>query len=271
LVVRIHLSVLSFNKIFMLNINFHVLELKVRFYYILFSFCLTFLISYLYAETLIYLYTFPFLKFQVFSHKVIITNFIFTNISEAFNCHIYIALVLTSYFTILIFIHNLFSYLQIGLFKYEKKYLFCIMRNFICYINFLLIFLIYVILPIFLNFFLGFENEGILFTMRYEAKLIEYLIITTNFLIFSTILFSIPFIVFYLLKFNLLSMSFLKANRRLIILCVFILGALLSPPDIYSQLLIAIPLSFCFELIIFLSYLKKEYVFQVDKIFFKKH
>lgn len=272
--VRVHLSVLYFSCIiFMLNFQFHFLELKFRLFYVFIGFLLTFFVSYINAEILIYLYTLPFLKFQLISNKLVLTNFIFTNLSEAFYCYILIALLFSGYITFFILVHSLFSYNKIGLFSSEKQFLYKFLKRLTIYINLVLILTSQFFLPIFLNFFLSFEKLILdnFFTIRYEAKLLEYIVLNNNFILLSITISLIPFFLFYLLELNFLSISILKTNRRIFILFFFILGAIFSPPDIYSQILIALPLSLCFELILFFSYLKKFYVSKFEGILSKKH
>jgi sec-independent protein translocase protein TatC len=245
----------------MLNLRFHFFELKFRFFYLFIEFFLTFLVSYFYAEKLIYLYTLPFLKSQIISPKIVLTNFIFTNLSEAFYSYIYISLIISIYFTFLLLLYNFFSYIKIGLFKHEKKILYMFLQYFFIYLNMILVVILKYFLPIFLNFFLSFEKSTInsLFTIRYEAKLVDYIFVNNTIILVSITLFLLPFLLFYLLELNLVSVSVLTKNRRIFILLFFIIGALLSPPDIYSQVLIAFPLFFCFEFIIFFFCLKYTY------------
>lgn len=256
----------------MLNIHFHFFEFKIRFFYILFTFFLTFFVSYVYIESLIYLYTFPLLKFQLLTNKFVLSNFIFTNVFEVFSSYVYLSGVVALYFTFFISLYNCLLYIQLGLLKYEKELLFRLLYSFIVYINFLTFIVTQLILPIFLNFFFRFENLNPqnLFTIRFEAKILEYIHLNNKFILCIVIIGLIPFILFYLFKLDLISIPHLKYYRRFFILGFFILGAIFSPPDIYSQLLIAIPLSLCFELTIFLSYLKNVYFFKFDIKLFKK-
>jgi sec-independent protein translocase protein TatC len=77
-----------------------------------------------------------------------------------------------------------------------------------------------------------------------------------TFLIYSTLtfgmIFQTPLAILTMCKLKILTPEFLKKSRRYMILIVFILGAIFSPPDIFSQFLVAIPMLFLFELGIFL-------------------
>lgn len=250
----------------MLYINFHIFELKFRFFYVFLSFFLTFVFSYIYAEKLMYLYVLPFLKIQLLSHKILLTNFIFTDLSEPFYSYVYISTFISIYFSFLIFLYNFFSYLKMGLFFYEKQLLGKFLTFFFIYINLVFILISHFILPTFLNFFLSFEKPGLgkFFSIRFEAKLFDYIILNNKLIFSSLLIFLIPFFIFLLLELKIISTQLLKTNRRIFILFFFILGAIFSPPDLYSQILIALPLFCCFELIIFFSYLKKVYFLKLE-------
>jgi sec-independent protein translocase protein TatC len=245
----------------MLNIQFHFFELKLRFIYLCFSFFVTFLSSYLYSEILIYLYTLPLLKIQLLSAKLIQSNFIFTNLSDVFHSHIYVTTSITLYFTFIIFIYHIFSYLSIGLFYYEKKRFLNFFYGLFLYFSCLVFFITQFFLPIFIKFFLSFENikQKNLFTIRYEANLFDYLVLNNLFIFFLVLICLIPPILFYISQINLVSSTFFKKHRRFFIISFFIIGGIFSPPDLYSQLLIAFPLLCCFEFILFIFCLKKIY------------
>jgi sec-independent protein translocase protein TatC len=65
--------------------------------------------------------------------------------------------------------------------------------------------------------------------------------------------FELPIIVMLLTQFNLITPDILKATRKYIILAIFVLAAVLTPPDIVSQGLLALPMVFLLELSILIS------------------
>ena len=81
----------------------------------------------------------------------------------------------------------------------------------------------------------------------------NYLVYLIWILIISSMIFQIPVIIVFLIKVGILSREFLSSNRGYVIVFIFIIAALLSPPDPISQILIVIPLYVLFELSLFLT------------------
>ena len=67
------------------------------------------------------------------------------------------------------------------------------------------------------------------------------------------IVFEMPVLVFILTKIGILKPSFLKKNRGVIVVVVFVFAALITPPDIVSQLMLGIPMLVLFEFSIFVA------------------
>lgn len=106
-----------------------------------------------------------------------------------------------------------------------------------------------VIIPITLEFFTKFSRVEIapMFTFaNYTSFLISLL------LAFG-VAFELPIVVMLLTQFNLITPTILKATRKYIILVIFVLAAVLTPPDIVSQGLLALPMIFLLELSILIS------------------
>ncbi|MFP4457253.1 MAG: twin-arginine translocase subunit TatC [Clostridia bacterium] len=106
-----------------------------------------------------------------------------------------------------------------------------------------------VIIPITLEFFTKFSRVEIapMFTFaNYTSFLISLL------LAFG-VAFELPIVVMLLTQFNLITPHILKSTRKYIILAIFILAAVLTPPDIVSQGLLALPMVILLELSILIS------------------
>ncbi len=75
-----------------------------------------------------------------------------------------------------------------------------------------------------------------------------YLSLTTRFFILFGITFQIPVIIFFLVQASVVSIQQLKQARPYIIVAAFTIGMLLTPPDVLSQLLLAVPMCLLYEL-----------------------
>lgn len=108
-----------------------------------------------------------------------------------------------------------------------------------------------VLIPISISFF---DNLSLnLDFVESNYTLENYLFYMIWILMVSSLIFQIPVLLCLLIKIGLLSKESLSRNRKYIIVLFFILGAILSPPDPISQVLIVLPLILLFEISIFIS------------------
>jgi len=112
-----------------------------------------------------------------------------------------------------------------------------------------------VVLPIMLQFFMGFRIPEIEEMISFS----NYLSFVVNTLLSFGIIFELPILMVILTKFRILKVSFLKKNRKYIILVIFVIAAILTPPDVITQTLLALPMILLFEIgIIFSSIVEKS-------------
>ena len=112
------------------------------------------------------------------------------------------------------------------------------------------LFSFYVIAPISVNFLYTYQISDKLvnqFTMESHIGLI------TNMLLGVSIMFELPVIVYFLTKIGLISPEFLKRYRKHALVLVLILAAIITPPDVASQIIVAIPVLILYEISIKVS------------------
>jgi sec-independent protein translocase protein TatC len=108
----------------------------------------------------------------------------------------------------------------------------------------------YIISPLSINFLAHYKvDESIL----NEFELSSYVSTVSMLVLSSAILFQLPMIIYVLTKAGLVTPELMKKYRRHAIVAILILGALLTPPDPISQILIAIPLFGLYQISIFIS------------------
>jgi sec-independent protein translocase protein TatC len=100
------------------------------------------------------------------------------------------------------------------------------------------------VFPLAFKFFLNFANENI--QALPSAK--EYFALAFKMLIAFGIVFEVPVLVFFLARIGLVSVEGFRRNRKYAILLAFILGAILSSPDVVSQFMMAIPIILLYEI-----------------------
>jgi sec-independent protein translocase protein TatC len=121
------------------------------------------------------------------------------------------------------------------------------------------LFFIIVVAPITLKFLVGF-NKRIL-DVRSQFTFQHYISFVSHLMLVFGIAFQTPIAIFFLNKTGLVSLQALRRSRKFVLLAVFIVAAMATPPDVISQITLAVPLYLLFELGIVLSYFasrKKE-------------
>ena len=108
----------------------------------------------------------------------------------------------------------------------------------------------YLILPLSVNFFGGFNVSSVI---KNEFNLENYIGMVKTSVISCGILFEMPIIIYFLTKLGLVTAKSLRQYRRYSIVIILIVAAILTPPDILSQVIVAIPLLILYELSIFLA------------------
>jgi sec-independent protein translocase protein TatC len=108
----------------------------------------------------------------------------------------------------------------------------------------------YIISPLSVNFLSHYKVDA---SIMNEFELTNYVSTISMIVLSSAILFQLPMVVYVLTKAGLVTPEVMKRYRRHAIVAILILGALLTPPDPISQILIAIPLFGLYQISIFIS------------------
>jgi sec-independent protein translocase protein TatC len=136
-----------------------------------------------------------------------------------------------------------------GLYRKEKFFIFWALL--MSYILFILgsLFVYNLVFPIIFNFFISMtpDEVNLMVDMSSYLEMIIALFLAFGFA------FQIPIILVTLVKFRWVSLKSIQKNRPFLILVAFIFGAIFTPPDVISQILLALPMIFLFELGIIFS------------------
>ena len=247
----------------------HTVELKVRGMYTFLAFLFTWGLFFYYAEDTLYLLMNPLVSLpnesfaNIFSEKPeeiakINQNFIFTKVTEAFFTELRFSFLLTLLWTIPVMLYQIWLFAKPGLYPKESEIFssFCVasISLFFCGVFFGYTY----ILPIAWHFFTNFEMKDALFQLRLEAKISDFVDIASTWICLVGILFQYPIFLGFLLMMGWVSSKTLVERRKFSCLSAFILAACFSPPDILSQVMLAIPLLLFYELAIFLLLLQER-------------
>jgi sec-independent protein translocase protein TatC len=146
-------------------------------------------------------------------------------------------------------IGEIWFFIKPGLYENEKKFIkkILIISTLLVFVAFGFCF--YIVFPQVILFFINFAPEGL--SLKIDINF--YLELLINLIFAFTVAFQIPIIVLFLTHLKIMSIIRLKKMRPYIYVFTFILGAVLTPPDVLSQILLALPMIFLFEFGLFIS------------------
>ncbi len=108
----------------------------------------------------------------------------------------------------------------------------------------------YVIAPLAINFLANYQLDP---SILNEFDIISYVSTLATLVLACAFIFQLPFIVYCLAKAGLLTPSIMRAYQKHAIIAILIVAAIITPPDVMSQLLIALPLVLLYEFSIFMA------------------
>ncbi|MEQ9305673.1 MAG: twin-arginine translocase subunit TatC [Marinoscillum sp.] len=122
----------------------------------------------------------------------------------------------------------------------------------------------FIVTPISINFLSNYQLDP---TIMNEFDIISYVSTVITLILACGILFQLPIVVYFLTRAGLITPELMKTYRRHAIIIILVLGAMLTPPDPFSQVLIALPLFGLYQVSIFISarVIKKEQSTEIQK------
>jgi sec-independent protein translocase protein TatC len=153
------------------------------------------------------------------------------------------------YLTFPYLIAELWFFIKSGLYEQEKSFTKKIFLISTVLIFTAFLFCFYIVFPEIINFFMNFAPNG----LNLKIDINFYLELLVNLIFAFTIAFQIPIIVIFLVKLKIINMSKIKKARPYLYVFSFILAAILTPPDVLSQIFLALPMILLFELGLILS------------------
>ncbi len=216
----------------------HLEELRKRLIVCFIAVGIGFVLSYGFKEKLFQILTRPLIKVMQTGDKLI-----FTGLPEAFFTYLKVALLSGILLATPVIFYQFWMFVAPGLYNKEKRYLapivilstfFFVGGSFFGY---------FIVFPYGFKFFLGFASEII----RPLPSMREYLGFATKLLLAFGLVFELPLVITFLAKLGMVSVSFLKKNRKYALLLFFVGAAILTPPDVVTQIMMALPLMVLYE------------------------
>lgn len=227
----------------------HLEELRRRLFRALLATAVTFCVCYPNAEWLFAVLTHPLTAAAAASDKPV--QLIGTGVAEAFFTRLAVSFVGAVFLALPVILYQVWRFVLPGLHDREVRYgrgfvlagtLFFLAGATFCYL---------VALPYGFPFFLSeYERIGVTPTIRIN----EYLTFTSRMLLAFGVIFEMPVATFFLARVGIVSHSFLLHYARHSVVVVFVVAAILTPPDAASQMLMAVPLLVLYALSIGVAY-----------------
>ena len=236
----------------------HLKELRNRLIFCFFILISAFVVSFNFSELITNILTYP--LFEIVENKEN-KRMIFTGLPEVFISYLKISLFASFLISFPFFIMQISLFISPALYKREKNFFTSIFFSIPVLFYLGVLFSYYLLIPLIWEFFISFENlsSSNYFSIELESKFNEYMKLTMYLLFSAGISFLFPVFLLILAKLKIINSGMLRNNRKYYFIGILIFGAVFTPPDIISQLGIAIPLIVFFELsILFIDILNKK-------------
>ena len=175
---------------------------------------------------------------------------IFTALQETFLTYLKVSFFAAFFVTCPFILMQVWKFIAPGLYKHEKIAIvpYLILTPILFFLGGMLVY--YLIMPLAIKFFLSFESSGLTtgLPIQLEAKVNEYLSLVMKLIFAFGISFQLPVVLSLLARIGVVDSKFLKERRKYVVVIIFTVAALLTPPDPITQIGLAIPLLILYEL-----------------------
>ncbi len=223
----------------------HLTELRSRLVKCFIAVGIGFLISYQFSERI-----FGYLMIPLVKSLPEGSTMVFTGLPEAFFTYLKTAFISGTFLAVPFILYQMWMFVAPGLYPKER-------RPVLPFVLFSSLFFIggalfgyFIVFPIGFKFFLSYASDII----KPLPSVKEYLSLSAKLLLAFGLIFELPILTLFLAKMGLITHKFMTRNRRYAILLIFVVGAILTPPDVITQLMMAGPLLILYELSILVAW-----------------
>ncbi len=227
----------------------HIIELRSRLLKVIIAFLSFFIVTYAFSQYILDVVIIPLQNVINNSSGQETTPLVYTALTEGFFAHLRVSFWASILLTTPYLIYQAWAFVAPGLYRHERQFL----RRII--ILGLLLFVsgglfgFFIVFPALLTFSLGYAAYGLMPMPRIGP----YVSIAIKFVFFSGLIFEVPFTIALAIEGGIISANALREKRKYFLIGIYALSAFLIPTDIFSQLLLFLPLWGLFEICIRLT------------------
>lgn len=224
----------------------HLIELRRRLLQCLFVFAVVFVGCYLMAEKIYHFLMQPLVK--VFGEESG-RRMIYTGLHEAFLTYLKLSFFAALFITLPLILIQIWKFIAPGLYRTEQRSVSILFT--LTPVLFLLgaALAYYVVFPMAWGFFLSFESEAVAgaLPVQLEARVSEYLGLVIQLILAFGLSFELPVVVLLMSYAGMINSTGLAAGRKYAVVGIFAVAALITPPDLISQIALGAPVLLLYE------------------------
>ena len=237
----------------------HLTELRSRLVKSVIYLFIFFIVCYFFAENIYAFLVEPYAK--AVKDDPVNRRLIFTALHETFITYLKLAFFTSLFISSPIILTQVWKFIAPGLYKNEKRALlpYMVATPTLFLLGGMLVY--YLVMPLAIKFFLTFETAAISGTLpiQLEAKVNEYLSLIMRLIFAFGISFQLPVLLSLLARVGFIDSKYLRSRRKFVVVIIFVIAAILTPPDPITQIGLGIPLLILYELsILSVSFIEKK-------------
>ena len=233
------------------TVSEHLIELRSRLVKSIIFLVLAFVVCYIFSDKIYNFLLEPYA--QAVKEDGQNRRLIFTALHETFLTYVKLAFFAAFFFSCPIILIQIWKFIAPGLYKDEKLALlpFLVATPILFILGGMLVY--YLIMPLAVDFFISFEKASIngSLPIQLEPKVNEYLSLVMRLILAFGLSFQLPVLLTLLAKVGFIDSEYLKTRRKYVVIIIFSIAAVLTPPDPITQIGLALPLLLLYEISIY--------------------